>query len=126
MKKFLLALCALCLLTPLTACTGLGTLGDVTTGGPVVIANQTKVDEQLALSAELGYKAWMKGVEIGISSGYIKGSVATKVAAVDNKLYSALQTVEQAYTTGNSASILAAVGNFNATLASANATLGSK
>lgn len=118
MRKIILALALASL--PLSACT---TLGSLLTSSPSVIANSTKLDEQFALTANLAYKGWVKLVEVGIVSGQIKGTTATKIAALDNELYSALQTVDAAYASGNSANYLTAYRHFQDVLAHASATV---
>lgn len=93
---------------------------------PSTYSDQTKVDEQSAQTAELAYKAWRLAIKTGVQGGIIKGQTAKDIADIDNKLYAALQTVESAYATANSASIQSAVSNFNALLTQANALVGSK
>lgn len=107
MKKLLFMICALAL----SACTAV----PVSTA-PATYANMTVVDEQAAVTAHLAYKAFRLAVETGINAGAIKGATATRVAALDNQIYAALQTVDAAYATGNAADIASAVGAFNTTL----------
>lgn len=108
MKKLLL-LIALLFAVPLTACASVPT-------GPGTIANSTKLDEQAAVTAQLAYKSWRIAVETGINAGLIKGQLATKIAGLDNQLYSALQAVDAAYASGNASSYASAIGNFNTAL----------
>ena len=93
---------------------------------PAHYADQTKVDEQGAVTAELAYKSWRLAVETGVDSGFIKGKTATQVAALDNKLYSALKAVEAAYAAGNASDIATSAASFNAILASGYSAIGGK
>lgn len=122
MRRFLLGLCVAAVL-PLAACDTLNT-GQVP--APSSVANASKLDEQAAVTAHLGYKAFRIAVETGIGAGLIKGELAGRIATVDNQLYSALQAVDAAYATGNAASFDAALRNFNSTLALANSATGRK
>lgn len=114
MRKILLA-CALAL-TPLSACATLPT-------SPAVVANTTTLDEQGAIAVGLGYKIFRIAVETGINAGIIKGSLATKVAALDNQLFTAVTAVDAAYQAGNAASLATALAKANRLLASGNTLL---
>ena len=93
---------------------------------PVTYADQTKIDEQFGVTAELAYKSWRLAVETGVSSGLIKGQVAAHVAQLDNQLYAALTAVEHAYAAGNSTEIKTAVANFNTALTVGYSAIGGK
>jgi hypothetical protein len=118
MRKILI-IAALALAIPASACTAIPT-------SPAAVAGTTTVDEKTAITFELAYKTWRVAVETGINAGQIKGPLATKIAGLDNQLYSALQAVEAAYAGANSADILTAVNNFNTAYANAYAAIGGK
>lgn len=117
MKKLLFALAL-----SLSACTGLTTIPTT----PSAIADTTKVDEQVVVTAHLGYKAWRLAVETGVNSGLIKGQLAAHVADLDNQLYTALQAVDAAYATGNASNVAAAVTSFNTALTVGYSAIGGK
>jgi hypothetical protein len=76
---------------------------------PATVADGTKLDEGAAIMAEVAYKGWRIAVEAGIDAGWVKGSLATRLAAYDNAAYSATLAVQAAYRSGNAASYAAAV-----------------
>lgn len=100
--KRLMLLAAAFALTPLTACD----FGS--TASPASVANTTILDEQVAVSIELAYKAARTALETGVDAGLIKGELATKVALADNKAFAATQAVQQAYKAGNASNYASA------------------
>lgn len=88
--------------TPLSAC---ATIPD----SPAEVSNSTVLDEKGAIGAELAYEAFRSAVEIGVDAGLIKGPAATKLAAIDNKAYKALQTARSAYRAGNATNYASAL-----------------
>lgn len=119
MRRFLIAICLAASLPLAGGCATIPT-------GTAQLADQTKVDEQLAIGANLGYKAFRLAVETGVQSGFIKGTLATKVADVDSRLFGLIQTIDSAYKSGNSQSLAGAVAAFNTTLAQGNALITGK
>lgn len=95
MRRFLIA-AAMALALP--ACATLPVLG------PAPIANATVLDEKVAVSVELAYRAARVAMETGVDAGLIKGVRAAQVASLDNRAYSAVQSVRAAYNAGNAAS----------------------
>ena len=71
---------------------------------PSTIAATTALDEQIAVSAELAYKAARLAIETGVDAGLIKGGRATAVAAADRRAYAAVLAVRAAYRAGNAVS----------------------
>lgn len=116
MRSFVLIVCL-----ALSACAGIPA-GIVPT--PSTVTEQTKLDEQAAITVNLAYKAWLITVETGINAGLIKGTLATRVAVVDNQLYTALKAVDSAYAAGNASNYLIAITEFNRALSNANLVLG--
>jgi len=82
--------------------TGACQFGTVPT--PSSVAQSTVLDEQVAITAELAYKAARTAVEVAVDAGLLKGRRAAAVAAADNRAYAAVQAVRAAYRTGNAAS----------------------
>lgn len=119
MKKFLILLSAFSL--PLGGCASLTAVPV-----PATVANTTILDEQGVIAVGLGYKTFRIAVETGINAGIIKGSLATKVAALDNQLFAAVQTADAAYQAGNATNLAAALANANKLLASGNALLSTR
>jgi hypothetical protein len=118
MRKLILAVVALFAL-PLAACdTLLSTAAPVAgvPSSPVVVADKTVLDEKVGIAVETAYKAWRVAVELGIDAGFVKGAFATKLAAIDNRAYTATLAVQAAYKAGNSAGYIAAAREANAAI----------
>lgn len=115
-------LAAALLMLPISGCSTLGAPPPT----PATYAQLTTADEQVAVTAHQGYKAFRLAVETGVKAGFIKGAVATKVADLDNLLFTGLTAIDNAYAAGNATSFHDAVAHFNQFLTTANATLGSK
>ena len=96
------------------------------TVGPAAVAQRTAADEQVAVGIELGYKAFRTAVELGVDTGVIKGTLAAKAAAADQRAYAAVQTARAAYKTANTGDFIAAAREANATIAAAIATVRSR
>jgi hypothetical protein len=124
-KLILIAVIALSACTPQLATVGdaPGAMGGMSMGS---IADNTKLDEQAVITAELGYKAWRQVITLGVQSGFIKGKLAGQLANADNDLYAALTGVQDAYELGNATSLKLALASFNAALKNANGLVGSK
>ena len=76
---------------------------------PAAAADQTRLDEQAALSVELAYQAANQAVSFAVDLGFIRGERATRLAAIDRRAYRAVLTARVAYDAGNAASYGAAV-----------------
>lgn len=96
------------LLATMVACAPLAACDFGTIQSPGSVANRTVLDEQIAVSVELAYKAARVAVETGVDAGLIKGATAAKVALADNRAFAAVQFVRTAYRAGNAASYSAA------------------
>lgn len=83
---------------------------------PVELANRTAADEQIAVGAENGYKAFRLVIELGVDTGVIKGERATRAAAADRRAYAALLTLRAAYKTANAADFLTAARSANSAI----------
>lgn len=87
-----------------------GTLGQTIMGGPVVVANQTKLDEQVGLSLTLAYTAAARAAALAIETGVVKDKATIAyIGQLDQRAYGAVKAVRAAYLAGNSASYLAAI-----------------
>jgi hypothetical protein len=71
---------------------------------PVVLADQTILDEQASLSVELAYQASALTLRTAFRAGLLKGDAAARAAAADNTAYAAVQAVRAAYDAGNATS----------------------
>jgi len=71
---------------------------------PSTVAQTTILDEQVAITAELAYKAARLAAETATDAGLVKGRRATSIAAADNRAHRAVQAVRAAYRTGNATS----------------------
>jgi hypothetical protein len=71
---------------------------------PAAAADQTVLDEQVAISVELAYQAAVLTVSTATKAGLVKGATAEKLLAADNKAYQAVLAVRAAYDTGNARS----------------------
>lgn len=121
MKKLFILAALVC--APLAAC---NVHPQTIPTSPAAVSNLTKADEQAINTLELAYKLWRQSVEVGVSAGLIKGPLATKIAGLDNQIYSALQTAEHAYEGANATDFASAIANFNAALGQGYATMGGK
>ena len=75
---------------------------------PSTIAQTTKLDEQIARSAELAFKAARFVAETLVDVGVIHGQRAVQVDALREQAYQATKAVRAAYLTGNASSYQAA------------------
>ena len=71
---------------------------------PSTVAQKSVLDEQVAITAELAYKAARLAAETATDAGLVKGRRATSIAAADNRAHRAVQAVRAAYRTGNATS----------------------
>ena len=76
---------------------------------PVAVADRTVLDEQGLTALELAYKGGRIAAEAGVDLGFIRGEVALKVAALDDKAFRALGAARAAYRAGNSENYSAAM-----------------
>lgn len=104
MRKFI---AALLLPLALAAC---GVL-DPRPAGPVVVADQTVLDERAAVGVELAYKATALTLETAVDAGLLYGEAATKAAELDRKAYAAVTAARKAYEAGNAATYDQAVAD---------------
>lgn len=86
-------------------------------GSPGTVANQTILDEQIGIGAEVSYKAARLATELAVDLGKLNGANATKAAELDRKAYAALGVMRQAYTTGNATSYAAAAAQAQSAVA---------
>lgn len=112
----------------LIGCTALALAACATTplsglsGGPVVVADQTKLDEQLGLTITLAYTASAKAAKLAIEAADATGhpfSHAT-LQTIENlraKAYAGVVATRQAYEAGNSAGYLDAAKKAKAAVA---------
>src|SRR3546814_13629132 len=70
-------------------------------GGPVLVTQATALDEKIAVSVELAYRAARLAMETGVDAGLIKGPRAAQVAAHYNQASSSVQAVRAAYKAGH-------------------------
>lgn len=83
------------------------------TGGPVTVADQTKLDEQLGLTITLAYTGTAKAAGLAIEAAAATGhplSNATldRINAARAKAYALVTATRQAYLAGNSTNYLTA------------------
>jgi hypothetical protein len=114
MKKLLIAFAAL----SLTACS------TAVVPTPVEVADRVVLDERIAVSVELAYKAARTAVETAVDAGLVKGDKATTLAALDRKAYTAVLAVRAAYNAGNAQSYNDAVLQAQVAISSITSILG--
>lgn len=83
---------------------------------PVALADRIMLDEQALLGLELAYKGGRMAAEAGVDLGFIRGEVALKVAALDDKAFRALGSARAAYRAGNADSYKTALGEGQAAI----------
>jgi ribosomal protein S20 len=71
---------------------------------PAEAANQTALDENGAIGAELAYKAARLAAETAVDAGILKGEQAARIKALDSAAYGAVQRVRAAYAAANASS----------------------
>lgn len=106
----------------LAGCVGLTSLPV----GPSVVADATKLDEAGAIKAERAYKGWRVAMEALVDAGVLKGSLAARVADLDNRAYLLTQAARAAYRGGNATSYERATKEAEAAVTAALAAIGSK
>lgn len=89
---------------------------------PIAVCNRTAADEQGVVAFNLGYKAFRLAAETGVRSGFITGLVATKVRAINDQLFGAVQNVDTVYKTC-SGDLAAALAGANRLLSQGNSDL---
>lgn len=93
----------------LSGCMGaLGALSGIPPA-PAAVADQTRLDEQAALSIELAYQAAARLISVAVDAGLVRGDRATQIAAIDRRAYRAVLTARAAYDAGNAASYASAL-----------------
>lgn len=115
MRRSILAVCAA---LALCSC---ATLPPVT-GGPVVVADQTKLDEQVGLTVTLAYTAAAKAAGLAIEAAAATGHPLSnaqldRINAARAKAYALVTATRQAYLAGNSANYLVAIQQAHAAVA---------
>lgn len=113
----------------LTACGTLGTITGAVTGGPVAIADQSKLDEQVGLSLTLAYTAAAKAAGLAIQVAAAAGhpfSAATvqRIGQLDTRAYNAVTAVRAAYLAGNSTNYLSAISTARSAVSDILAAIG--
>lgn len=68
---------------------------------PSTVANKTVLDEQIAVTAELAYKAARLAAETAVDAGLIRGTRADVVRVANVRAKSATDAVRNAYAAGN-------------------------
>lgn len=118
MRKLIIACCAaLALSGGLSGCGALPLLtGLQPPSAPVALADRTTLDEQGLTALELAYKGGRMAAEAGVDLGLIRGEVALKVAALDDKAFRALGAARAAYRAGNAADYRTALGEGQAAI----------
>lgn len=77
--------------------------------GPAPIANQTVLDEKVAISAELAYTAAVRAAALAIRTGVVSDAATIRqIGELDRKAKAAVGAVRSAYDAGNAASFTAA------------------
>lgn len=109
-NKFLLGL-LLAASLPVGSCGAVTGLGSAVNGSTGFCEHSIK-DEQAVVAVNAAYKGFRLGVETGVRAGFIKGELAGKIAAVDNKAFAAILSLDTVYRTCN--------GDLGAALTSAN------
>lgn len=110
-KNIIFALAAVCL----ASCGPMAAVESAVTGGPVVVADRTKLDEQVGISLTTAYTAVSKAAGIMIEVGLIKDTATiTKLGELDRVAYAAVMAVHDAYLSANNASYLRAIADANA------------
>jgi hypothetical protein len=94
LKRFLAPLAALALLSGCAL---------TNAPGPGPVADQTIVDERVALGVETVYQGWVAFVETGVDLGLIKGPLAATMQDYDRRIYTSVLLARQAYDAGNTA-----------------------
>ncbi len=99
-------LLACALLFPLAACS---TLQNVPTA-PSEIADQTRLDEQAALTLTLAYTGAAKAATLAIETGIIDSpATIARIGELDRQAFAAVLAAERAYNAGNAASYASAL-----------------
>lgn len=118
MKKLILAIALCTSALPLTACS------TSIVPAPVEVSDRVVLDERIAVSVELAYKAARTAVELAVDAGLVKGERAATLAVLDRKAYTAVVAVRAAYKAGNAASYNDAVLQAQVAISSINSILG--
>lgn len=114
----------------LALCAGLALCACNLPGGvppaPASVADQTKVDEQAALSVELAYQSAVLAVRTANRAGLLSPADRARAAELDTRAYAAVQAVRAAYEAGNAASYRSAVESARSAIAGLVNALGEK
>ena len=84
---------------------------------PAQAADQTRIDEQAALAAELAYQAGALAAKTAIEAGWLAPAEASRVRLAEGRAYDALLGVRAAYRAGNASDYLAALSEARAAVA---------
>lgn len=124
-KRTIIVLCAFALSGCAGVASGIAAVAGLPSS-PVAVCDKTTLDEQAGIGVELAYKTWRTVGETLTDWGYIKGTKATKVAALDNKLYNLTLAEQNAYKACNSTDYFAAITQIKAAIKNGYALYGSK
>lgn len=113
------------------ACGTLGTITSAMTGGPAVIADQTKLDEQVGLSLTLAYTAAAKAaglaIQVAAAAGHpFSSATVQKIGQLDTRAYNAVTAVRAAYVAGNGTNYLSAISDARAAINDILAAIGGR
>lgn len=75
---------------------------------PAALADQTKLDEQIAIGAEAMYRGARMLVEPLVDAGVIRGRTAGRFRTLNREAFDAIRAVRTAYDAGNARSYAAA------------------
>lgn len=106
----------------LVACTDMSSVPS----SPGAVADQTKLDEQVLLSLELGYKAARLAAELAVDLGKLKGEDARRVQIINRRATSALVGAKAAYDAANARSYRDATGQLKELIAEMVSIIGGK
>lgn len=114
-SHWIAALGAVALVLTLSSCGVVRTVESAVTGGPVTVADRTKLDEQVGISLTTAYTATSKAAGLLIETRIITDPATIKRwGELDRAAFNSVMAVRQAYLAANNASYLAAIQEANA------------
>jgi len=93
---------------PLSLCLSACATAPTIPASPSAVADQTKLDEQIAIGAEALYRGARLLVEPLVDTGLIRGQAAERFRVLNREAFDAVKAVRTAYDTGDSKSYAAA------------------